>query len=272
MAVIISPNFVVPVANANVPPFPLTHARIGYQSFCTPTNVTASSEAAGFPAADAVNPFTNEAWQPATLPATWSVDFGTGVDSDYIGIAGHTLHTDKCTAKIEYSTDAVTWTTLKDLSPSDGSPIMLLFNNTTARYWRFSITGLTPPRIAVIFIGKALVMQRAIYGGHSPITLSRRTEITSIESDGGQYMARSIIRKGNAASYEWKYLTAAWYRQYFDPFVKYARRGSFFIAWRPSKFPLEVGYGVSNGDISPSNMGSMDYMQVTLPMTGYTDD
>lgn len=258
--------------NGNIPPFPLTHARIGYNTIATESNVTASSEAAGFPAEAAVNPFTYEGWKPAVLPATWSIDYGETTDVDYIGIAAHTFHVDRCTLSIEYSIDGSTWTTLRELAPGDGAPIMLVFNPITARYWQFTVDGLAAPVIGVIFVGRALAMQRAIYGGHAPITLNRKTTIVPVKTEAGQFLGRSIVRQGNATTFEWKNLTAGWYRQYFDPFVKYARRFPFFIAWRPATFPNEVGYVWTTSDISPSNMGIKDYMQVSLSVEGLTDE
>lgn len=277
MGLILTPALVLQTpaqsgGSGTLPPFPLTHARIGYQTICTTSNVVASSEAAGFPASDAVNVFTNEFWQPTTLPATWTCDAGTGVDTDYIGIAAHTLGTAECSVTIEYSTDNTNWTQLNAFLPPDNRPIMLLYGTITARWWRFTLTGTTIPRIGVIYIGQSLQMQRPIYGGHAPLTLNRQTTIYNQLSESGQFTARSITRQGNTTSFEWKHLTAAWYREYFDPFVKAARTTPFFIAWRPSTFPEEVGYCWTSEDIRPSNMGIRDLMQVGMTVYGVTDE
>lgn len=272
MPVIISPSMVLGGPSGALPPFPLTHAMIGYRTICTADNVIASSQAAGSPAEDAVNIFTNEYWRPETLPATWTVDAGTGVDTDYIGIAAHTLGTSGATVAMQYSTDGSTWTTLYSLTPADNAPIMLIYETLTARYWRLSVTGSTAPRIGVVYIGQMLQMQRPIYGGHSPITLNRSTVIYNQMTEAGQFTARSITRQGNGASYAWKNLTAGWYRQYFDPFVKAARRVPFFIAWRPITFPTEVGFVWTNADIRPSNMGIRDLMEVSMDVLGVTDE
>lgn len=277
MAVILTPALVLQTpaesgGSGIIPPFPLTHARIGYQSICTEANVVASSEAAGFPASDATNVFTNEYWKPTTLPATWTCDAGTGVDTDYIGIAAHTLGSSGCSLTIEYSTDNSTWTQLNAFLPADNRPIMLIYGTITARWWRFTLNGTTAPRIGVIYIGQALQMQRAIYGGHAPLTLNRQTTIYNQVSEAGQFMARSITRQGNSTSFTWKHLTADWYREYFDPFVLAARTRPFFIAWRPSKFPEEVGYVWTSEDIRPSNMGIKDFMEVSMTVSGVTDE
>lgn len=273
MSVIISPNLVIGGSIGDTPPFPLTHARIGYESICTPDNVIASSEAAGFVAADAVNQFTTEYWQPVTLPATWTCDAGTGVDTDYIGIAGHTLGTYGNTVAIEYSTDGDNWTELFTFVPDSNKPIMLIYETTTARYWRLTVSGGSGiPRIGVIYIGQALQMQQPIYGGHRPIVMSRRTDIYGQMSDAGQYMARTIIRKGVGTDYFWEHLTAQWVREYFDPFIKAARTRAFFIAWRPATFPADVAYCWTSNDITPENMGIRDMMSVSMSVEGWSDD
>lgn len=273
MAVVISDNMVIVGANPNLPPFPLSHARIGYESFCTTSNVTASSEAAGFPAISAVNPLTYDQWRPSAVPATWTCTLASAQDADYIGIAGHNLSTVGAVVAVEYSFDGSTWVELEQLSPADNSPIMLIFSTITALAWRLSIVSAdSAPQIGAIYIGEALVMQRQIYGGHSPVTLSRQTELSPNRSEGGQWLGRSIVRKGVATSYEWKNLTALWYRQNFDAFVKVARTRPFFIAWYPSKYPQEVGFVWTTGDIQPQNMGIRDYMSVSMNVVGLTDD
>lgn len=277
MAVIITSSMVLQTpaesgGTGQLPPFPLTHARIGYQTICTASNVVASSEAAGFPAEDATNIFTNEFWQPTALPATWTCDAGDGVDTDYIGIAAHTLGSANCSLTIEYSTDNSTWTELNAFLPKDNRPIMLIYETITARWWRFTLNGTTIPRIGVIYIGQALQMQRPIYGGHAPLTLNRSTTIYNQISEAGQFMARSIIRQGNSTSFAWKNLTATWYREFFDPFVLAARRTPFFIAWRPATFPEEAGFVRTGGDINPTNTGIKNYMEVSMTVYGVTDE
>ena len=255
-----------------MPPFPLTHARIGYKTICTRDNVVASSQAAGFEAADAVNIFTNEYWQPNVLPATWTCTPATGTDSDYIGIAAHTLGSNGCTVGIEYTTDGTTWTELFSFAPEDNQAIMLIYEPVTAMAWRLTVSGGTGiPRLGVIYIGESLAMQRPIYGGHAPITLQLKTILTNQMSEAGQFMARSIVRQGVGTSYSWSNLTAGWVRQYWRPFQKAARSVPFFIAWRPISFPDETAFVWTLSDISPSNSGMKNFMSISMDVAGVAD-
>lgn len=253
------------------PEVPMTHARIGYDKIFG--TITASSEANGFPATAADNPLTYTGWKPNALPATWQIDAGTAQDVDYVGIAAHTLGSSFCTVKVQYSDNGSDWLDASSPhEPNDDSPILFLFDEQEARYWRIYVDSTGSPSdipfVGVIYIGKALAMQRAIYGGHSPVTLSRETTIRPTVSERGQWLGRSIIRGGLVGSWTWRHLNADWYREHFDRFVKAARERPFFIAWRPETFPTEVAYCWTQKDIVPSNMGIKDFMQVTVEAVG----
>jgi len=259
--IVVSPSLVEQGDHADGRGYPLNHARIGWQTITRDAILTVSSETAGFPGAALSNPMTYERWRPASVPAWAAWDAGAPVEIDYIGIASHTLGSSGATFAIEYSDDNATWTTLETVQPADDRAIMMLFPPVTARYWVIRIYDAVPS-VGVVYIGRVLEMQRGLYGGHSPGTLSRQTDIMPNRSEGGQFLGRSIIREGYATSYDWDNLTAAWYRQWFDPFVESARKYPFFIAWYPLKFPSEVLYAWCNDDIRPRNQGVRDLMSV----------
>lgn len=242
---------------------PLTHARIGYHNIAFGKTPTASSAAVGFPAIAASYETTFEFWRPVGLPATWAIDNTTPVECDYAGVVGSIIG---CTIRVQSSDDGVVWTTHMEAA-AEYRVAMLLFPRVTAQYWRVVFDTVNPD-VAVIYIGKALAMQRAIYQGHSPLTLSRVTELSNNISQGGQYLGRSVERMGNECDASWSHLKAAWYRENFDPFVIAAQTKPFFFAWRPLSFPKEVGYMWTGGDIKPVNSGPRDFMSVSLPMSG----
>lgn len=157
-----------------------------------------------------------------------------------------------------------------DVSPVDNAPIMFMDIPRTARYMQIKLTNTSGvmPRIAVIYAGVMLAMQRAIYGGHVPISLSRQTQLKQPVSRGGQFLGQSYRRLGVQTSVAWKNLGAAWYRANFDPFVKEARKNPYFFAWRPQSYPLELGFVWSGDDIAPSNMGIRDLMEVSMKVAG----
>lgn len=254
----ISPNLVAMAASGSADP--LSHARIGYSTITRNATVTASSSAPGFPASAIKHPLTYERWMPSTAPATLTIDAGALVTADYVGIAAHTVGSTGGAITISYSENGTDWTDVLQASPSSDNAIMALFEPVLAQYWRIQISRVA--EIGVVYIGRALTMQRCMYGGHSPGTLSRQTEIEPSRSVTGQFLGRSIVRQGFATSYQWANLSADWYRANFDPFVESALRNPFFIAWYPEKFPDEVLYAWCNDDISPMNQGQRDLMSV----------
>lgn len=245
----------------------LKHARIGWQNLAFGRTPTASTSATGYPATAATYPTTFEYWKPTALPATWSIDLTTAQTVDYVGLVGDM---NGATVAVQYSTDNSTWTTIDTKTPTDRINIFL-FAPVSARYWRLSFSNFIP-NLAVAYFGASLAMQRTIYQGHTPLTLSRDTELSNNMSEGGQYLGRSIIRKGASTSFGWQHLKAAWYRANFDPFVKAARTAPFFIAWRPSQYPSEMGFVWVDGDIAPSNTGPRDFMAVDISVMGLINE
>lgn len=260
MAVVISDSITLSALTQ-----PLTHARIGYQKISG--TITASTAASGFAASNADNELTYSFWKPTALPATWEIDIGSAETVNYFGIAAHTLGTDQAEIFAEYW-DGSSWTEIDSVLPGDDRPIMFIFDDKFASKYRVRVIGSTSPRIGVIYIGESLAMQRAIYGGHSPLNLSRNTVVRPTISERGQWLGRSIIRTGSSTSWDWRNLTALWYRANFDPFVEHARTKPWFIAWRPATFSEEVGYCWTRNDIQPSNQGVRDLMDVSLTAEG----
>jgi len=244
---------------------PLTYARIGYQKITG--TITASTSVTGFPASAANNPLTATFWKPSVLPASWELDAAGATDVNYIAIAAHTFGTDGTTCLSQYW-DGAAWQDLEEVTPSDDSPILFIFDDQTATKYRIYLTGSTTPRVGVVYIGKLLEMQRSIYAGHTPITLTRRTEYKTNISENGQWLGRSIVRGGSNTSYSWSNLTPSWYRANFDPFVEAARTTPFFIAWNPSDYPDEVGYVWTTSDIEPANSGTRGFMDVSMKVEG----
>lgn len=272
---------------------PITHSRIGYQSVVTKDNVTVSSAEAGYPGESLGNPLTYESWRPSELPATIDVDAGSSVMVDYVGMAVHNLS--GCLVTVSYSQDGSEYAEIATAEIVNQRAIMLLFEPVMGRFFRIEIagyaglpslsldfgnqiyqeaesTGAGGAEVSVLYIGQALAMQRPVYGGVAPSVLSRRTSIVPSRSEGGQWLGRSVIRNGVTASVQWRHLTAAWYRENFDPFVEVARYRPFFLAWRPGGYADEVSYVWTKDDIRPSNMGIRDLMEVTVSAEGLTDE
>lgn len=242
---------------------PLNHARIGYKSIITVGGLTGTEGQESFPLSNILVDQTFEKYKPVSLPAVIYVDAGSLQECDYIGIVGSGFGD----VTMSYSTDGSTYTDVIGFSPTSKAVAMGLCDPVTARYWKVTITKATS--ITNIKIGKTLEMQRGIYGGHSPLPLSAKTVKKGNISETGQWLGRTVQRRGFATSFSWSNLTAKWYRNNFQPFVEYANTGAFYISWNPLEFSNEVGYCWSQNDIQPSNMGVIDLMSVSMSVEGY---
>lgn len=103
--------------------------------------LSASSEATGYPKENAISEATYNAWQPTTLPATLTVDYGAPVSVDSSALVAHDCGTKNNTIQFQSSTDNVNWTTRSTVSPLDDTTILTLFPSASARYWRMSFTA-----------------------------------------------------------------------------------------------------------------------------------
>ena len=271
-------------------PQPLTHARIGYRNIVTAAGLTVSSEQAGFPGEALANPFTYDLWRPEAFPAQIDIGTATPETVDYIGLARHNLA--GRLVRLEYFAGGE-WVPLTSFVPESNRPAMVLFEPVTSDQFRVIIdeyaeVGLdldfqeqvyllaetsteTDSYLSVLFLGEALAMARPIYGGHTPIPLSRRDAIQPARSDTGQFLGRTVVRQGYTASYQWQNLPAPWVRGYLKPFIDHAVAGSFFIAWRPDGYASEAGYGWIDQNTSASNQGVRNLMSYGFTMEALAD-
>ncbi len=244
--------------------WPLTHARIGYKNLITKDNISGPAGEDNFPIESMALKITTEMYKPSTANAVVNVDLGFAQDVNYFGLVGRNMGI----VKLEYSFNNIDFVEVYE--KDDGSSVisMGLFTLQTAQYWRFTFTG-AGQEIITVFLGVTLDMMRPIYGGHTPLDLSRKTAMRPRLSETAQFMGITIQRQGFGTSYDWTNLTASWVREQFKPFIFAARTQPYFIAWRPETFPDEVGYVWTMSDIAPQNMGTRDLMSVNLPVQGY---
>lgn len=267
MSLYISPSL---VAGAGTSGQPLNLARIGYRNIVFDATVTASSDTSASPAMAIKNPMTYDRWQPSNSESDGWLEIvpdGGSVVVDYIALASHNLGSAGAEVVIEYKEAGTpNWHEVNRVLPANDNAMMFLFEQVEADAFRISIDK--NAYISVVYIGKALVMPRCIYGGHSPVTLSRDTTFHPNKSIEGAFVGRSIVRQGLKTRYDWNNLEPDWYRRSFDPFVMWATKYPFFIAWYPERWPDEVAYCWTNDDIRPVNTGVRDFMRVGFDVEG----
>ena len=277
MALVISGNLALGTTASELS---LKHPRIGYENRCRDANctITTSTAQANLGGDSVISGLTYDFWKPTTTPATITFAFTEAITADYCGIAAHTLTQTSNSVELEYwdaAASPAAWVSLGSVLPgnSNGNPtIMFLFDEISSQTWRLTLTGAGEiPTIGVVNLGAALKVERRIYGGHTPITLSKNTVIRPNKSENGQFLGRSIIREGATTGISLKNLTPAWVRASFYPFMDSARTYPFFWAWRPQLYADEVAYVWVNKDIVVSNSGQADLMDTSFTVEGFIE-
>ena len=226
------------------------------------------------PRRNALNGLTYNYWRTGGGNLSFPVDLGSPQEVDYVGIAAHTLGSTGRMVRVERSTTGTGWTNAHSeewFSPSTDAPLMIYFPRQSFQHWRLRVQYGDDAFIGAIHLGRALRMKRRIYGGHTPATLSRQTDILPQRSVNGAFLGRSVIRRGIASTYAFNNLPADWYRENFDPFVQSALERPFFVAWRPDDHPDECVYAWTTGDIAPTNTGTRDFMSVSFGVEGIAE-
>lgn len=265
---------------------PMLNSRIGWHTItrdAVPSDVSATSETASGPKDAPLRPDTAEFWQPLSMPAVWTFDWGTSEMVDYAAIAAHTCGTSQCvvTAETSNGPGSPTGSPVEDVwemlatahSPEDDSPIMFLDSSRAATKMRITFSGSpsSAPQVSVVHVGRILVMQEPIRGQHSPITLNRTTVKYRALSRGGQFLGQNFRRHGLKTTVAYDQIEADWYRDTFDEFVLSARQYPYFFAWRPGQRTDELAYVWTEEDIMPTTAGERDIVSMSWSMQGFSD-
>lgn len=241
-------------------------ALIGFNNLLT--------DATGTEVQKAVTPNTYERWEDASGTMTGVFQLNSSTPLNYVGIAGHNLFS-AGTTEIEIrvsSTIGGGKTTIATISITSDNPLMIEIDEADVGEMTIFMPDGTDREIAVVHAGVSLQMPRNIYGGHTPIPLSARTEYQSVQSESGNILGKSIIRQGLETSFSWRLLDDQFIRDTFKPFIVSARTKPFFIKWRPDFYSDEVAYGEVNQDIIPTNTGGgTRLMSVGFTMTAHRD-
>ncbi|KRR16862.1 hypothetical protein [Bradyrhizobium retamae] len=267
--IVISPALVLSPAAAS---YSLNNPLFGYRNFVTADGIVADTEEDDYPASNLANPLTYPAagWRAADTSAQYVTFTISEIDQvDYIGIAGHNFGSAAIALVLE-SFIAGVWTEIMpERMPADDSPLLYRFEAQSVSQIRIGLaSGMAPARAAVVYIGPSLVHQRRIYVPHSPLKLSRTTDVVSGMSEASDFLGRIVLGEYVGTGIDLKNLTPDWYRANFDPFVVAAKTAPFFFAWRPLHYPNEVGFCWLTNNPKPVNQRNNGMMSVQLQVNG----
>jgi hypothetical protein len=245
---------------------------IGWRNVVTADNLEATSADASYPATNLVNPSTVLKWLATSTAVQYlTVTFSGVTEVDYVGLARHNFADAAIAVSVEALYDAV-WTEIAEpFLPGDNAPILIRFEGQSPEAIRVKLaTGTAAASLAVLYVGKLLVMERGVNidTPHTPLTFGRVTEATPAFSEAGDYLGTIITSRRNEATEQFSHISPAWYRAQFDPFVSFAEESPFFYAWRPSQYPEEIGYAKLTDDPQPAVNPKTNRFSVALSMRG----
>lgn len=236
---------------------------IGWDNRLASVPFSVTSSAAAFPASNLFVPATSFPWKSTGNAAQTITITNGGAPVDYIGIARHNLNQSGRTLTIRFNGTIVYGPQI----PARNQCLMFFFGGAVPETITITLgAGSSPAVIGYLAFGQALMLQRGIYVGHTPITYGRDRKIIKGLSESGQYLGELVVRSNNRTGVSLQNLTPDWYRQNLDPIFE--RRTPFFWAWYPTKYAAEVGYVWLDGEPKMSNQRSNGMVEASMTLVG----
>lgn len=128
--------------------------------------------------------------------------------------------------------------------------------------------------VGVVMIGKAVALPRNVYVNHTPITYGRRPVSRFVTSDNGNFLGQHSEAVFLDSSVSMDNIRPDYFRDILYPYFQLpAETKPFFWAWRPQKYPDEVGYcWLPNGRINQRNTKPNGDVGISFDMQGYVSD
>lgn len=250
---------------------------IGWNNVVTAINVDAESHP-DFPASNVANPSTALKWRhdatdsPESAIEYFRVDTSQHDVINYVAIAGHNFSSQNVAVGLELASfgspigDA--GSVIAPLVPADDGAIMFLFQTQEIEEVRIIlVTGNAPAEIAVLYVGRYLVMPEGIQGSHVPLPLGNVAEITTGKSESGAFLGRIVKNSSLVSTATISNMSKAFVRSDLSPFLDFADEFPFFWAWSPLSYPNETAFAWLENDAQPS-FDIDGYASVDLAMRG----
>lgn len=271
MSIILSENFVFTEDDASLT---VDHPIVGWQSIVTAGNITADTEEALYPASNLANPATHLKWQAADTTEQYIEIITDSVEGiDFLAIARHNLSSAGIVVSVGYFTNDSPdqWTELVEESTlSDDGPALFRFTPQVRAsiYLKLAAGAGDPAEIAVLYVGKLLVLPRKLYQGLTPTPFGRVSKATNGRSEAGNYLGRVITQEFIQGKIPLSLIDPTYYRDHIDDFIAASKDTPFFFGWRPESYPQDLGYCFMTNDPQPVNESPHGLIAMSLEMTG----
>lgn len=158
-----------------------------------------------------------------------------------LGLFRHTLGNKGIRTRLQYSNDnGSTWTAIPETIRIHGAGNTVAFDVTdtpvTSNLWRLKIDNnvsfeTNTFEIGNVFIGNALQLYSGPETGFTPPNLAHEDKFISNQSDSGEFLGRSRIRKAARTGFNISTVDADWVRDNYEPFLDAVQSQPFYFAW-----------------------------------------
>lgn len=248
-------------------------ANIGYDSFFLRSGaaVTVDSEDVGQEIDNGTSWFTyGGGWQTSS-PGEHNVtaSFASAQSGDAYAIHKHNLSDLGITVRLQTSPDGIVFTTVvgSDQTPTTNRTLFFVMPaSVSARFWRLQFSGHTSGtlRIAQLFVGPAFKIFQGPNIGFTPPPLGLDDDFLNSRADGGDFIGRSLIRRGLRSAFSISPIPEAWVRSFWLPFLEAAEEHPFYYSWDNLNFPTEVAYCYTVGKVPPPRYNNPLHFSISL--------
>jgi hypothetical protein len=190
------------------------------------------------------------------------------VECDYLAFGAHKLNGIDLTIERRAVAGSGAWTEIVGAVINHNRPEIYTFTPVVIGEIQITVNAAT--EIGVFFLGTKLTMPRpTVFSGHEPARLNPVIEYRTNTSGSGQFLSRSITRRGNETSFDFRNLDSAFVRNVLQQFLTHAERFPFFMQWRPYYEPLDVEYGYTSKPPKLTYNGMVDLLDMSLTMVGH---
>jgi len=234
--------------------------------------VSADAEDTGFPASNAASwLITGGGWRASsvtdaklnlTLPASESINS--------FALYKHNLGTlGGITVKLQYSSDGVTWFDYPGSAqiPADDDCIYFIGDPQSARYWRIDFANIPVASTLIVgqaFIGLSLQMFNPPEPGFTPPQFALNNKYISSRADGGDFLGRSLVRKGAKMSFTNSIVHKDWMRANWADFMAAVEKTPFYYSWDSTNYPAEVAFCYVDKKIAIPKYVNSSYFSLNL--------
>lgn len=245
---------------------------IGYDSLFLRSDgaVAASAEDTGFPVENATNWLTySGGWQTSVVgDQTITVSFLSAQSVAGYALFKHNLGDIGGAVKLQYSDDGILFfdVTGSAMSPANNRTIFFVFTEDTHPVWRlvFTVPAASTLIVGQAFVGPLLQVFGGPETGWTPPNLAFNDDFVNSRADGGDFLGRSLIRKGAKTSFNVSAVPADWVRTHWEPFLEVAQLQPFYYSWDSVHFPSEVAYCFTESNVKKPVYQTQAHLQLRL--------